>query len=387
MTGTVNVLFVIDTLEVGGAEKSLLELLPRFTSVRPVMCHLYKGEFLKSDYEDAGIDVVSLNLEGKYQFFSAVSRLRAVIRDVKPDVVHSTLFRSNVVARIAASLERLPVINSFVSDSYVRNRWTAMNYTQRFKHYGILWLDRITAPLVTRFTANSMAVKLTNCRHLGVPWDKVQVIYRGRDAHLFLPGGGEPDRSLRSAVLDVPSAAFVLVSVGRLYQNKGHGELISAFKLLTQTVEDAHLFIVGDGPDRKRLQARILELGLSDTIQLTGTRTDIPQILKCADLFVSASHYEGMPGAVIEAMLCGLPVLLSDIDVHREMLGAGNLESLFATGKAEALAEAILKLANNPATRVALGVESRRRAREVFDINTVAKQQEQFYQQLVGHAF
>src|SRR5688572_32475856 len=92
-------LYLLDTLEMGGAEKSLLAILPRLRLFKPVVVVLYKGLSLQADFISEGIEVISLNQEGKYQFNILTKRMIEIVREVKPVLIHSTLFRSDIVSR------------------------------------------------------------------------------------------------------------------------------------------------------------------------------------------------------------------------------------------------------------------------------------------------
>lgn len=127
------VLYLIDTLAVGGAERSLLDITSRFESVQPVMCHLYTGDALKPAFETAGVRVISLNIDKKYGFGEAVRRFRAVVEQEKPDLIHATLFRSEVVARLVAAWTGVPLVGSFVNDSYAASRWEGLATPQKVK--------------------------------------------------------------------------------------------------------------------------------------------------------------------------------------------------------------------------------------------------------------
>ncbi|HWR97734.1 MAG TPA: glycosyltransferase family 4 protein, partial [Candidatus Methanoperedens sp.] len=111
---------------------------------------------------------------------------------------------------------------------------------------------------------------------------------------------------------------------------------------------------------------------------------DVPAQLRSADLFVSASRAEGLPGAVIEAMLTGLPVVLSDIGVHREMIEDGTSGRLFPAGDGVALAALIVALLERPGEMRRLGERARERARELFDLEQVAARHAQLYADVLG---
>ncbi len=370
-----NSLYLIDTLAVGGAEQSLLSILQRLQYIRPVMCHLYPGEALKPAYEAAGIPVVSLDTPGKYGFRAAARAVGEVVEREKPDVVHTTLFRADVVGRRVCSRVGLPLINSFVSDSYGEARLSQMASRQRYKHRVVQWVDRVTARRVDHFTANSEATKRENVWALRVAPDRVTVIYRGRDPERFSP------RPTADASLD--SGRPVLLTVGRLLTTKGHEELVTAFVRVRARHPHAQLLIAGDGPNRPRLDRSLRDHDIAGSVRLLGTRDDVPQLLRAADLFVFPSHYEGLPGALVEAMFTALPIVASDIPVHRESVTDGVSARLVPVQDPGALAEGILWMLDHPAEAAEMGRRARETALQKFDIDQVARQHEALYERVI----
>jgi hypothetical protein len=112
------VLFVIDTLQTGGAEQSLLANVIRFKNMQPVVCHLYAGDQLKQRFIDHGITVHSVGLKKKYGFPQAYKQLKAIVQKEQPDIIVAYLTRSELVARLAGRFMHIPVIGNFVSDLY-----------------------------------------------------------------------------------------------------------------------------------------------------------------------------------------------------------------------------------------------------------------------------
>ena len=127
------VLYLIDTLAVGGAERSLLDIARRFTRVEPVMAHLYPAKDLKPAFEDAGIPVISLDIEQEYGLLEGLRRFKSVVERENPDLIHATLFRSEVIARLVAAWTGVPLVGSFVNDSYAASRWKGLSTQQKVK--------------------------------------------------------------------------------------------------------------------------------------------------------------------------------------------------------------------------------------------------------------
>ena len=368
------VLYVIDTLEIGGAERSLLDILARMDVFEPTICFIYRGNSLEEKYREAGICVLGLGLDKKYGFLTAVRLLVRLMRRIKPDLVVTTLFRSDIAGRIAARLCGVPVLSCFVSDTYAPVRLAAMTSIGRFKHR-LLWvLDYFTSRLCAGFIANSAAVADSNSLALGLHRNRIDVIYRGRDRKVFHP----PTRKYRLATESGPR----LICVARMEVTKRQMRILQVFTRVLDIYPSATLQFAGDGPERERMEAEVRRLGVNGAVDILGTRTDIADLLRNSDLFISASDYEGLPGAVIEAMLCGVPVMLSDIDVHREMIQDGVQGRLFdASVDFSPIICEILSRPAEASRRAALALEA---ALERFEIQTVAEQHELLYKRLLS---
>ena len=376
------VLYLIDTLDVGGTERSLCDILSNFKRVTAVVCHVYPGEALKPDYERAGLRVISLNIPGNYSFLRAIRRFDDVVKSERPDLIHSSLFRAEIIARIVARRRGIPLVASFVSDSYGSARRAGLDWSGRFKLSCVRALDAVTARFVTRFTANTAAIKGTNGKALGVPPERIEVIHRGRDIQRFAATSPEA-RTRARAALGIEESVPVLLKVARLLRRKGLPELLEAVASIRGRVGEVRLLIAGEGPYRKQLEQQIIDLGLQREVQLLGARKDILQLLHAADIFVFPSHFEGQPGAVIEAMLAGKPIVASDLPEHRETLIHGQTAFLVPPQNVPALADAIVELLRDREKAHRLGEAARRAAVERFDIREIARQHEALYERVL----
>jgi glycosyltransferase involved in cell wall biosynthesis len=148
--------------------------------------------------------------------------------------------------------------------------------------------------------------------------------------------------------------AGLVVNVARLSREKDHETLLLAFASLIRT-HPARLVIVGDGPERRRIEQTIARLGLAGHVTLAGFLADPTPVLSKAALFTSASRHEGLGNALIEAMALGVPVVATDAPHGpREILGGGRLGALVPVGDGEALADAIAAALDNPPSSEAL---------------------------------
>lgn len=378
------VLYLIETLGVGGAEQSLLQILSRLQRTRPLMCHIYEGRTLRSAYETAGIPVVSLDVPPKYNFPTAIRRVEDLVRRERPDLIHTTLYRAEIVGRIIGRRMRLPVVCSFVSERYADIRWRTLTPTGRLKLKGVQLLDRLTAPLATHFIANSHTVKHSETRSLAVALDRVSVIHRGRSPDDFAVLLTPAEESAYRASLGLPPAGPVVLMVGRLVDSKGHRELVDAFARLASVLPDATLVLAGEGPEQDNLERQIATLGLKARVRLLGRREDVPSLLALATVFAFPSHYEGHPGALVEAMFAAKPIVASDIPVHRETVTQGESGMLVPVRDHVGLADALLSLLGDGERAALLGARARAVAIEKFHVDRAAERYDALYERILA---
>ncbi|HEU4903849.1 MAG TPA: glycosyltransferase, partial [Flavisolibacter sp.] len=293
------VLFVIDTLEFGGAEQSLLENTRNFKTILPVVCHIYSGETLKPKFLANGIRVYSFNIKKKYGFMQAFQHLDALVQAEKPALLVAYLTRSEILTRLIGRIRNIPVVGTFVNDLYTPTYnqhlpWTSKMAIQLFK-----LLNRFTSRFCAGFVANSLAIKEANSKHLGIPAGKITVINRGRNSSAF-----------KCKLVETGQGSQIrFLNVARLFPVKNHKDLLIGFKGFVEKNPDSTLHIVGDGPMRDELAQLINDNRLEGKVILLGARSDVPQLLAEFDCFVFPSLVEGFSGAIVEAMFAGLPVL------------------------------------------------------------------------------
>jgi len=173
-------------------------------------------------------------------------------------------------------------------------------------------------------------------REWGVDDRRIVVLPNGVDPVVFHPFAG--DRQALMGPLGFSIEDKVVTFVGRLHPIKRVDLLILAFRHLKASVPEARLVIVGDGPSRSELERLSVELGLSGAVVFEGSKPNVVPYLQASDLFVLPSEVEGMSVALLEAMACGVPVLVSDCDGNRSLVTEGIDGSLFPRGSEECLA-------------------------------------------------
>lgn len=373
------VLYVIDTLAVGGTERSMVEIVRRLSLTEAAVVTLFGDEPLGAELRGAGVVVVNLGMPTR-SLGRATAALERYIARTLPDVIHSHLFRADVVARNALRFARIPLVNTFVNDSYGLVRWRASSLLPAVSLARVLLLDRATAPRVDVFTSNSGTVADSNATALGIDRRTVRVIHRGRDLVRFRASSPSERARLRSE-LGWSDSRFFVVNVARLISRKNQALLIDALSK-GDVPANVDLVLVGDGPDRSLLMAQARRLGVIDRVHFLGTRTDVPEILCAADVFAFPSAYEGFPGALVEAMASQKPIIASDIPVHRETLGSGD-GAIFVDGDANAWARALRHLVSDSALASSLA-ERAFAASSNYGIGAVAAAHDELYVELAG---
>jgi glycosyltransferase involved in cell wall biosynthesis len=362
------VLFVIDTLQMGGAEQSLLNNVIRFRDMQPVVCHLYAGELLKPKFTENGITVYSVGLQKKYGFLSAYKQLKKIIQKEQPDIMVAYLTRSEIVTRTAGRFNRIPVIGTFVSDLYSDSYNSTLSFKAKAAVSFFKFLNKTTGRFCTGYIANSEAIKQSNAIQLKVPLEKIAVINRGRDSKLFTfrspqTANGKPLR---------------FINVGRLVPVKGQRDLILSFKNFLKESPGSILHIAGDGPEKDSLLSLIKEQHLDSNVSLLGNRNDIPQLLSNYDCFIFPSNSEGFSGSVVEAMFAGLPVLASDIPVNKEVIDHLQTGYLFEKGSTDSITNAMLWLKDNQPAAASMAIRAHEHAKQNFELSVIAQKIENY---------
>lgn len=365
------ILFVIDGLWVGGTERSLADMLPYLVKadIEPTIACLRRcgDEGVENEVLRRGFDVHFLN--GK-NLFAKAQNLRQLIRDRKPHIVHTALTNANFVGRFAAIGLPTVVVSSLVSTPYsaVRLKDPKIN-TRKLRVVQMIdaWTSR---NLTAHFHAVSNSAKAAAINDLGVSPERITVVERGRDTARL--GQPSPQRREQARLrLGLQPDDQMMVNVGRQDYPKGHKYLLEAMANLVEKQSNPTLFIAGRSgqvsPDLEKLKER---LHLNGQVRFLGHREDIPEILAAADLFVFPSLYEGLPGAVIEAMALGLPIVASDIPPVREVVEENRNAILVAPASPSELAKAIAMLLADRDKAFAYG----RRSRKIFETRFTLQQ-------------
>ena len=351
---------LVHGLTVGGAERLALRMgehLPADEFRVSYLCLDELGTW-GTDLQRAGGAVHLLNRRPGFDWRCA-RRLAALVRRERIDLVHAHQYTPFFYALAARHLRSRPPI-LFTE----HGRWFP-----DFPRPKRMLFNRALLGRRDRVVGVGEAVRRALVVNEGIPAGRVRVIYNGVDLTPY--GNPARDRAtIRHSVraeLGIPDSALLLAQVARLDDLKDHATAVRAMALVVAAVPQAMLLIVGDGPERTKIERLVAQLGIGQCVRLVGTRGDVPEILQAADLFLLSSKSEGIPLTVIEAMAARLPVVSTDVGGVGEIVVTGETGLLVPAGNDASLAAAAIELLQDAARRARLGEQGFRRAIDKFD--------------------
>ena len=363
---------IIQRLDYGGMETMLVELVNRMGD-RPyrhvVICLADFTEF-RERIRSPAVTVYALGKRAGKDLPS-YARLWRLLRRLRPAIAHTY----NLSALDTAPLARLVGCRVV----YAEHGWQVERGAVPLKY---IRLRRAIRPFVDRFVAVSEDLRDWLRVTVGVAPSKLICIHNGISAEGFV-AGAEARRAARR-VLELPEEAFIVGTVARLDPVKAQRDLIDAFAhLRAQGGQEARLVLVGDGPERSRLAARMRELSLEDNVLLAGTRADVPRWLAAFDVFALPSRNEGVSIAALEAMAAALPVVATRVGGNPEVVRDHETGLLIAVGDIDALAASLARYRDEPGLAERHGAAGRARLQAAFSLDAMVENYQHLYDGLL----
>ena len=359
----------------GGAEASLAQILPGLQRRGVVSVVLPLDGRRWPDHDTLRMSGVRILPSPRSSWLPVqLLALRRAVAVFRPDVVHSCLWRPDLVTRLSTP-RVVPTLVSLVNAQYSAEAYARVPSPRRLDMLRRLdgWLARHRTEGIHAITG---AVAREGARALGLDEASITVVPRGRDGRVFRPVSTEEREAARRqlGVGDEP----VVVNIARHEWQKGPIDLVEAFRHVSAVLPEALLLQVGrDGHASQALRSAVTALGSDNRFRLLGVRHDVPTILAAADLFLFSSRWEGLGGSVLEAMASGLPVVAFDEPAVREVLGGTG--RLVGMGDAAALGREAASLLVNPALRAKLGAAARARFEDVYELEAVTDEMTSLY--------
>lgn len=364
------------SLELGGLERLVIDLvrIGRQRGQRQSVVCIEQAGQLAAAAKEAGADVFSLDKPPR-RSAAVIGQSADLLRWLRPDVVHAHQTGALwYLGQGARQVGGIGVLHTEHSDHVAHARtWRGKLRTRWLWHQTARWTDR--------FCCVSADIATSARRWGTVPARKVDVVLNGIDTQLY------EDRSNRETVraeLGIADSAVVIGTVGRLVEVKRQDLLIRAFAEIARNNPDVQLLVVGDGPERSRLESLTARLGLTSRVVFAGYQPRPEQSYQAMDVFALSSRHEGLPLALLEAWAAGLPVVVPAVGGIAKVVQHDRTGLLFPKENAVALAAALLQLLHDASLSKRLAAAGRDTVRESYSLERMADEYERHYAAIMG---
>ncbi|CAM8654663.1 RfaG Glycosyltransferase [Oxalobacteraceae bacterium] len=371
---------IITGLTTGGAEAMLLKLLQKIDLSRftPTVISLTTMGEIGPHIEAFGIRVHALGITPGALSTIKFLRLVRLLLQFKPDVVHTWMYHADLLGGLAARLAGVRAISWGI-----RHTDLSASANKRSTLAVMRACARLSRWLPQKILVNSTVAAKAHASQ-GYSSDKMVVIPNGFDLGKF-----SPTPLARIEVreeLGLASTTFLVGVIGRFHPQKNQIGFIEAIAVMHRIEPDVHFLLVGQGIDmgNAQLKATMQSAGVTAVCHLLGARTDVSHLMAGLDVLALPSVGEAFPNVVGEAMACAVPCAVTDVGDSAWIVGETG--RVVPVGDMSGLAHAIYDLLKLPADeRAVLGATARERVANLFEIGTVVKQYEAFYESLISN--
>ena len=372
MADKVKALFFIPSLEGGGAERVMTEILSHIGSdrIEPVLVLLYQYEHSPYKKDLPGylkIIVAERASDNRLDKIKQYAAFMKIIFEEKPHIIISMLTHSNIMSISAKLLFRKRII---IGEHNTLSEVIKTEEGRRMLWFSTTRLVKMFYRFADKIIAVSEGVKADLVEEFNVLPRNVNVIYNPIDLKRISELCNDPVEHIFFR-----EGTPVILSVGRLVRQKGFDILLRAFSRVVGEM-DARLMILGEGPERESLVRLAKELAITEKVSLLGFQNNPYKFVSKGHVFVLPSRYEGFPMVILEAMACNTPVVSTDCKSGpREILEDGKCGLLVSPEDPDALSMALLKLLKDKKLRERFSRLGKKRAGE-FNIKKIARQYE-----------
>ena len=363
--GKIKILYIITSLGLGGAETLLLYYLKNLDKKKYnlyVCCFREKPDDLIEEMS-AYAEVINFKIRNKFNPAIIFYILR-LIREIKPDIIHTHLFQPRVYTTIAHLFNKQSIL--------ITQKHSIVNPK---KHNIFILLEMISLRMNKKVIAISESVKKSLTKYEFIPRNKIFVLPNCIDYQAFNKA------ILRDSIKNINE--IVIGTVGRLEKVKGINYLLFAMKIILAKYPHTRLEIIGDGSQAGELVEISKKLGISNSVKFFGKFTDVIPFYNKMDIFILPSVLEGFGIVLLEAMAAGLPVVASDVDGIKEVVIHGESGILIPPKNPDAIASAVIQLIENPQLVNKL-VENGLKRAQLFDVKEHVMKLESLYSNLLG---
>lgn len=386
------ILYCSTALSFGGEQKLLGQILSHLNHEKfsSKVCSIRPYTHIDPPILASCSDINCLQAVGRFDIFKPINKLRHFLKMEKIDLIHTSIFGSELIVLLTSVITRIPVI-AVLTTTYDRSTRLQANLSNRLrqsiKWWGICLLQGILSRIAkVKYIALSEEIKRSAQNNLHLPSNKVIVNPIGLKVDKFHSSKYSISyKENLKRTLGLLNAYPILINIARVSPVKGQRALLEIIPGVLSRFPNAKLLIVGDGPEYDELVNQVDNHGLKNYVSLLGRRDDVAELLTISDFFVFSSFYEGLPAAVIEAMLAGKAVIAFDILPLRELIENHISGVLIEKRNIGQFADEIIRLADNPEEAQRLGKAAKRIAKKKYDITINIKNLEEVYDSMISH--
>jgi glycosyltransferase involved in cell wall biosynthesis len=367
----VKVAYIVSTLVRSGPNNQLFNLI-KYLEQEEIEPHIITlspepEDSRWADFEELGVPLCSLNQSRVAGFIKGGTSLKNILNEICPDITHTMGFRPDFFAsRTLRDFRQVSTLHNYPFQDYPRTYGRPQGYIMARLH--LQFLKKINQPRVVSEAVSKMLLENQDF--------KIRPIQNSVDDELFYPVNAQKKIELRRK-LNLPEQKRILVSTGHLSPLKDPLTVLRAFQ--KANITDTVLVFLGDGSLRQQCEEEIH----SNAIRLCGRVDNVSEYLQASDGFVSGSHAEGLPTAVMEAMASGLPVILSDILPHRELVEPNPMAGkLFEVSNVDDLSRKLEVFKNGDTS--SMGEAARQVVEERLNAKRMSEQYQDLYKSLAA---